>query len=130
MHDFIRHMRDEVFFGESFESVGQWLQQSPGPDAIWAQAILDASQAFAFEDGAEGKQAGEGGDDGGDGNESGDDGLPPAGHRTDQQVFQVDEYLIYRFKHYWQANQGNLPLLPGLTGDDVCVDLAAGQAIV
>ena len=70
---------DDVFLGQRLDAVGDRLQEAEGADAVGAEAVLDAAEAFALEDGGEGEERGKDDEDGDDGEQDGDDGLQACG---------------------------------------------------
>ena len=58
MNDGVGAERDNIFFGERLDAVGDRLKKAVGADAIWPEAILHAAQALALEDGGEREETG------------------------------------------------------------------------
>ena len=65
MDDFVRRARHDVFLGEHFHAVGNKLAEAGetdfgerNADAVGAVAVLDTADAFALENGGDGKHAG------------------------------------------------------------------------
>ncbi len=56
MHRGIGAQRNDVFLGERLDAVGDGLEEAKGPDAIGADAILDAAQPLALKDCGQGKE--------------------------------------------------------------------------
>ena len=52
----VRAERDDIFFGQRLDAVGDRLEEAGGADAVRAVAVLHAAQAFALEDGRDGEQ--------------------------------------------------------------------------
>jgi len=71
--------RDNVLLGHHFEARRRQLEQTVTGLPVWAEAILDAAKAFAFEPGRERKQTGKHQHDGCDGQHHGNKGLDDAG---------------------------------------------------
>jgi hypothetical protein len=46
-----------VFFYEQLQPIGNWLENPPPPDAVWAEAVLDSTQRLAFDKCRVGKDA-------------------------------------------------------------------------
>ena len=50
VNDLVGVRGDNVFFGEHLDAVGDGLQKSPFPDAVWSVTVLDAAEQFSFEE--------------------------------------------------------------------------------
>src|SRR5581483_4782609 len=56
MHRLVGAQRNHVLFNEHLDSVGYRLEQTEGPDAVWAVAILNSAKDLALEHGKKGKE--------------------------------------------------------------------------
>ncbi len=66
MHHGVGAERNDIFLGERLDAVGDWLEKAIGANAVGAETVLNAAQAFALKDSGERKKAGKDADDGDD----------------------------------------------------------------
>ncbi len=83
--------RNDVFLGQRFDAVGDGLEKAEGADAVGAETVLDAAQAFALEDCGEREEAGKDAD-------NGDDAEHDAGGGTQRRGQKADEPMRRRMK--------------------------------
>src|SRR5713226_9252601 len=95
MDRLVRRSRDNILFCESFQAVSQGLKDAVGPNAIGSIAILNATEAFAFENGSESKEPRKRPDQCGHRYEGRDKGLPGLREEGDELIFEAYKKLIH-----------------------------------
>lgn len=93
MDELVGASRDDVFLSQQLYAVSDRLEETPTTNAVWPNAVLDATERLAFDECGVGKDPGEYGDDKENGNRDGDGQQHPLWCAAEQRMVQFGKQI-------------------------------------